>query len=378
MLIPYAHYKDYLNTDGESGDPFSLLGTVSIVVFNQLRVAYGGIDYCTVNVYSRFRNSNFQMLRPPVIPGNVPVVTTDFVKHGGVMSVSKNVTGVIDDVTDAVDRVGAVAEYALDAPNVGVNYTPVFERAAPMMNHSTNVHYLNVMDFHPGQSSLADEKDVASSVAECALKYLLTKPSYLNTFAIKVSDLEGQVYMVMPLTPTMKLFNAPMTSMVDESLMGYIAAPFKFWRGGFKLVIEVIATSIHTARLVVATHYGGASSTVNMENILAQNAEVLEIGAGQNTFEVIVPWRAPTQWLEVPGGPPDQVNPFEVTSSARYSMGEVSIRLLTRLQSMPSVTDEIDCNVYVSMLDDAEVAYIGMNTADLTPVFVPNQDIVPP
>lgn len=374
MLIPYAHYKNYLNTDGAAGDPFSLLGTVSVGVFNKLRVASGGVDYCTVNIYSRFRNSNFQMLRPPPIDGNA---TPQFIKHGAAMSMAKNVSGVVDDVTDAVSRVGAVAEYALDAPNIGVNYTPVFNRAAPMLNHSTNVHYMNVMDMHPGQRSLADGKDVASDVPECSLKYLLTKPSYLNTFSIKDSDIEGEVYMVIPLTPTMKLFNAPLNSLVDETLMGYVSAPFKYWRGGFKFIVEVVATSVHTARLVVATHYGGASSSVSMDNILAQNAEVLEVGAGQNTFEVIVPWRVPTQWLEVPGGPAEAVNPFEVTSAARYSMGEISIRLLTRLQTMPSVSSEIDCNVYVSMLDDAELAYLGMNTADLTPVLVPNQKIIP-
>jgi len=44
---------------------------------------------------------------------------------------------------------------------------------------------------------------------------------------------------------------------------------------------------------------------------------------------------------------------------------------------MPSVSPEIDCNVYVSMLDDAQLAYIGMNTADLTPVFTANQKLVP-
>ncbi|APG78552.1 hypothetical protein [Wenzhou picorna-like virus 45] len=375
MMIPYAHYKNYLNTDGEAGDPFSLLGTVSVVVFNKLRVAAGGTDYCTVNVYSRFRNSNFQMLRPPPIDGNVPVHS--FIMHGAAMSMAKNVSGVVDDVTDAVSRVGAVAEYALDAPNVGVNYTPVFNRAAPMLNHSTNVHYLNVMDMHPGQQSLADVRDVASSIPECTLSYLLTKPTFLNTFSIKDSDIEGEVYMVLPMTPTMKLFNAPLSSLVDETLMGYVAAPFKYWRGGFKLNIEVVATSVHTARLVVATHYGGASSSVSMDNIMAQNAEILEIGAGQNTFEVILPWRAPTQWLETPAGPPVPTNPFEVSSSARYSMGEVSIRLLTRLQTMPSVSPEIDCNVYVSMTDDAELSYIGMNTADLVPVFVPNSQIIP-
>lgn len=371
MLIPYAHYKNYLNTDGEAGDPFSLLGTVSIVVFNKLRVGPSGVDYCTVNVYTRFRNSEFQMLRPPPLDGNV----SNFIRHGG--TISKNVRGVVDDVTDAVDRVGQIADYALDAPNVGVNYLPVFNRSAPMMNHSTNIHYLNVMDLHPGQKSLPDSKDVSSDIPECSLKYLLTKPSYLNTFTIRDGHLEGEVYMVCPLTPTMKLFNAPINSLVDETLMGYVAAPFKFWRGGFKFTIEVIATSVHTARLVVATHYGGASSSVSMDNILAQNAEVLEIGAGQNTFEVIVPWRVPTQWLEVPCGPPDNVNPFEVTSSARYTMGEVSIRLLTRLQTMQSVSPDIDCNVYVSMLDDAELAYVGMNSADLIPVMLPNQKIVP-
>jgi len=372
MLIPYAHYKNYLNTDGETGDPFALLGTVSIVVFNKLRVAAGSVNYCTVNVYSRFRNSDFQMLRPPPAEGYV-----SFIRHGATMSIAKNVSGVLNDVTDAVSRVGAVAEYGLDAPNVGANYTPVFQRAAPMLNHSTNVHYMNVMDMHPGQQSLVDAKDVASTIPECTLSYLLKKQSFLNSFTIKESDIEGEVYMVLPLTPTMKLFNAPLNSMVDETLMGYIAAPFKFWRGGFKIIIEVIATSVHTLRLVVATHYGGASSTVGMENILAQNAEVLEVGAGQNTFEVVIPWRAPTQWLEVPAGPPEPSNPFEVTSSARFSMGEVSIRLLTRLQTMPSVSPEIDCNVYVSMLDDAQLAYIGMNTADLTPVFTANQKLVP-
>jgi hypothetical protein len=375
MLIPYAHYKNYLNTDGEAGDPFSLLGTVSIVVFNKLMVAVGGTDFCTVNVYSRFRNSDFQMLRPPPADGNVDV--HGFIKHGAAMSMAKNVSGVVDDVTDAVSRVGAVAEYALDAPNVGVNYTPVFKRAAPMLNHSTNLQFCNVMDMHPGQKSLVDSQDVASSIPECTLKYLLTKPSYVNTFRIKDSDIVGEVYMVAPLTPTMKLFNAPGISMVDETLMGYVSAPFKYWRGGFKFVIEVIATSVHTARLVFATHYGGASSTVSMDNIMTQNAEILEIGAGRNTFEVKVPWRVPTQWLEVPAGPAEPVNPFEVTSSARYTMGEISIRLLTRLQTMPSVSPEIDCNVYVSMLDDAELAYIGMNSADLVPVMVPNQNIIP-
>lgn len=375
ILIPYAHYKNYLNTDGQAGDPFSLLGTVSIVVFNKLRVAPGGVDYCTVNVYSRFRNSNFQMLRPPPIDGDSAL--HPFIKHGAVMSMASNVSAVVDDVTDAVAKVGPVAAYALDAPNIGANYMPVFKRAAPMMNHSTNIHYMNVMDLHPGQQSLADEKDVASSVPECSLKYLLSKPSFVNTFSIKDSDIEGEVYMVAPLTPTMKLFNAPRASMVDETLMGYIAAPFKYWRGGFKFIIEVVATSVHTARLVVATHYGGAASSVDMDNIMAQNAEILEVGAGQNTFEVLVPWRVPTQWLEVPAGPPEPTNPFEVTSSSRYSMGEISIRLLTRLQTMPSVSPEIDCNIYVSMLDDAELAYIGMNSTDLVPVLVPNQKIIP-
>jgi hypothetical protein len=287
--VPYAHYKNYLNTDGQAGDPFGLLGTISVVVFNKLRVGQGAVDTkCTVNIYTRFPSSQFQMLRPPPTSGNV-----GFVKHGGAMSVAKNVTDVIDDVTHAVGKVGAVAGYALDVPNVGVNYTPVFGRAAPMLNHSKQLQYMNVMDLNPGQNSLADQKDVASDVPECSLKYLLTKPTYLNTFTIKGSDLEGQNYMTIPLTPTIKLFNAPATSMIDETLMGYTAAPFKFWRGGFQFIIEVIATSVHTCRLVFATHYGGAASTVSMDNILAQNAEVLEVGAGRNTFRVCVPWRVP-------------------------------------------------------------------------------------
>jgi len=366
MRIPYAHYKNYLDTAGMVGDPFGLLGTLSLVVFNPLRTGVDGQDFCTVNIYSSFEDTSFQIPRAPPSNGNVFPL---FEKHGGAISgLSKNVVGVLNGVTDATNALSSLGSYALDNPNVGVNFMPVINKAAPMMNHASNLQYCNVMDLHPGVQSVGDEKDFSTTVDECSIKYMATKWCFLDTVQVKYDDAEGAILAILPLCPTMKLFNAPLNAVVDETLMGYVAAPFKFWKGGIRFRFEFIATAIHSLRVVVATHYAGTASSVDMDVILAQNASVFEVGGGVTTFEMEVPWRCATQWLEVPLGSASRFK-NDLTNDSRYTMGEVSIRLLTRLQTMPSISDQIDCNIYVAMADDVEFSYLGFGVVDLVPVF---------
>jgi len=389
MIIPYSHFKNYLETSDPGEDDFNTLGCLSLVVFNPLRLGPVGdgveaTEYCTINLYSNFPRVDFQMLRPPPITPSVPPITSvrtlktkrtegkedfQFVMQGGSLSsLGTNVSDTISDSVDMMEKVGALAALAADKPNVGMNYTPFVNRGYPMLNHSENIAYANVLGIKPGVVNTAEKKDVGVAESETTVKEMMCTMSYMNTFTVKTSDVEGTIYAVIPMCPNPKILNAPLNSDVQVTMCGYTSLMSKFWKGGLRLNVEVICTGLHTMRLVVASHYGTSSSQVDQNSIMSQNATILEVGSGQNHFSVDIPWRSNLELKEVCGGSVGMNSQTVGENQLRYTMGEVSVRLMTGLQAMQSVSPEVDVNLYWSCMEDITLEYPGFTYNDMLPV----------
>jgi len=395
FTIPYIHPYNALNTANSSDSEFETLGTLSIVVFNPLRTGVGCQETCTVNVYARLTDAELTIPRPPpsnsgfaapmyrgVTPTRRPVVSRPPVRRAfnpqsfepQMDNISKVLTGAID----AVSTVSALVPL-LDVPSDGSQPVNYLRRAAPYLNNTQNqVHYANVMDDNPGQVSMPNPSDIGTDSQETAFSHAMTLPCFINTITHKVDDLEGDVLAKIPMCPVVKTLNADADDIVQVPLCEYMALQYALWRGSLKLKVQVICTSIQTGRLAICSHYGCSSDDVAFEDIMSQNCTIMEYGNGSNSITVDIPYRSNHPWLGVPTYSMSNGGVGPAVDYLNYMMGELSIRVVTRMATMASVAQQVDINLYYCCGDDIRFAYQSSRFVDYSPVLEGNHRTLPP
>jgi hypothetical protein len=289
-----------------------------------------------------------------------------------------NLSQVLKGAIDAVDTASVLVPF-LDVPSNGAQPISVLSRAAPYMNNTQNqMHYCNVMDDDPGQSSMPVASDLGTSSQETSFRHAMTLPSFVNTFTHKVDDLEGTVLAKIPMCPVIKTLNAAPDDIVVVPLCEYFALQYAMWKGSLSLKVQVICTSIQTGRLAICSHYGCSSDDVAFEDIFSQNCVVMEFGNGKNSVTVDIPYRSNHPWLKVPTYAMSNGGVGPAVDILSYVMGEVSIRVVTRMTAMASVAQQVDVNLYWSCGADIDLAYQSSRFVDYTPTLGINHRTLAP
>jgi len=366
LVVPYCQVYEAMTKTADI--PLSLF---RLTVFNQLRTtpdATAPQQVADVSVFVSFPDAKFKVI-DPVLSNTISANfdSRGLIKvQGGVASKVTNINvdhvsgGMVDvsSMADAMESKQKGSVGGLDRPNIGVNYTPLRQMKYPDLANGKNIDYCNVLKLDPGGCAELHPREVATTVDENDMKYLTTKWTWDSTVEIANNTPVGSILAYGPLTCAPKLRAALGGDVIQPSLMEYCSIPWALWRGSLKYKFEFIVSKIHVMRVAFVTHYGGTHNESNLANSFGQYAQVFDISAEQNTFEVEVPYRAPTAWLDVPHGS----GPL-----SDQTMGEWSLRIVNPLVVTETVAQSIDMNIYLCSGDDFELKFYGGGDADVTP-----------
>lgn len=354
--IPFVHWLERLNpTDANS----TSLGTLVISVFNRLRTgdsATGTALEAKISMFASFPESKFQVVAPTKV---------DIVSQGGaISSLGNNVANVVTKTIDFADKnkdviaaVGALG--GLDRPNVGVNTQQMVIKKYPDLATACNVEQAQVLALYPDRNTELTVERVGCTEDEMSFAHLRSIKTLYGSYQWSASNVTGDVLCSGLLVPTPSAITAPLNSVYYPTMLEYTTLPFALWRGGLKYTIQIVGSKIPTGRIAFCTHIGSTALAVPFIDAMSQYAHIFDFSADQTVFEVTVPWRSNREMLRVPTG--DMPNP------ADYSMGEYSIRVVTPLQVMESISNLVEINVFISAAEDFETDYIGGNGLDFQP-----------
>jgi len=290
------------------------------------------------------------------------------VAQGGIQSkvtninVDGSVMGTLDAHSVGDAFTGGATSAPMDLPNVGLNWQPVQNRAFPIICNTTNLDFCQVLNMEADTLPLVKPVDAGTSQDEMDIRYLTSKMSFVDSFILTTTNSVGESLYVADLCPAFELFSMPYGSSFTPTLLSYISFPFSFWKGSLIYKIVAVASPIHTARLQICSHVGYEASGLSVNEAFGQYTCIFEV-RGVSEITVSFPWRSPTEWKKVNNG--------SNSDTTNYSMGQFSVRVLNPLQAMESVSTAVDLNVYYAGGSDFELAYIGNNAADLSPVGAP-------
>jgi hypothetical protein len=279
--------------------------------------------------------------------------------QGGAYSSFSNVSKVlkrsIDYAGEGIKLGGEITEL-FDYPNVGVNPPKYVRQGLPDFANIENINSAQVLDAYPNKVIEYEADYAGTPVDEMSLMVLRSKPSYLGVVNWTVGQPTGEILYRAPLSPCPGALTTPVGSSYNPTLLEYTVLPFRYWKGSLELTVQIVASKIATGRLVVVSHYGTAAPDPGLPTAMSQYADVIDLAAGNATYKINFPWRAPSDTLLVPGAAsiPTPLN----------TMGSFTLRVYTPLRTMDSTADAVEVNLYLNAGPDFSCDFLG-GEADL-------------
>jgi hypothetical protein len=347
------------------------MGEVVIASFNNLQHANGGVDPINISVMAWAENVKFAIPTRSTYQPTVSMPESGKASKGSdeheqnvISRPATNVARIAGTLSDVpvigpyakATQIGAnaIAEtakiFGLSAPNE-LNYA-IFE---PRAKHSIAVtdtkQSANKVTVDSKQELTIDPRTTGIRPDdELPIASIAGRESYLTQFVWTLDDESGFL-----------LWN----SRVDPGLKGrdgsewhfpacaVAALPFQYWRGTLRFRFQVVASEYHKGRLRIAydPRIGGLSSEYNthyttIHDIAESKDFTVDIGWGQD-----VPYRESLGWYSG-----NEYGLVPLTTNIRQGNGVLSVHVLNKL-SVPSASrSSVQINVFISALDDFEVA----------------------
>jgi hypothetical protein len=185
---------------------------------------------------------------------------------------------------------------------------------------------------------------------ELPIASIAGRESYLTTFNWSLTAPDGDHLWNSRVDPGLKGRNG------DEwhfPACAFAALPFQFWRGTMRFRFQIVASEYHKGRLRICydPQLGGSSSEYNTHyttiHDIAENKDfTVDVGWGQS-----VPYKTPLAWYS-----DVQYGPSPLITNIVNGNGVLSVYVLNKLASPSADVSDIQVNVFISMLDDFEVA----------------------
>jgi len=272
-----------------------------------------------------------------------------------------NSAGATVDNADGHDSFEGKAEATVtpaDTPNLGLNAPPVQSRVYPYQCNTQNVNYGVRLDLTSTVPQIS-AKNTGTTQDEMSLRQIFSTYSYAGQFTVNTSNVLGQTVFTGDICPCSEFFYAGDGTDLVPSLFSYFALPFSFWRGSIKIKIVVMASPGHTGRLQIRSHVGYEAGDLTLAEATGQEMCVINL-EGYSEIEVVFPWASDTPWKKVCNGSYSNGNP--------YSMGQWSVGIMSALQAPETVSQAIDCVVFIAGGEDFECEHLATNGADTFPL----------
>jgi len=371
LYIPYRHVKPYMRTKnvfkGTTYEQKALaLGRLVVAVLVPLGVGStaSSPQECSGVIFCRYLKSNFTgmfngaIAKPEMSFGNI----------------LKNTVGVVDKI---------IGDLNCDNPPLTAparNFVPINSHN---WSHGTRTgEVINTLRLTGGPIGVGRSADIGYSdtaISQIVPVYGLLKPIKWS-YSDKKQNIYGKLIWGMGAHPQCDKERMYATSSTEGALtrynippVGVISSLFCYWRGSLNFKFEVVATSKHTGRILVA-YVPGVEKYNDITLEQARSSPYVEFSLSDTTSSFVfnVPYVAETFWWPRKYGGPQRAADFVAPSS-------VVMFVLNPLVPMESVAQYVTILPYVAAGPDFEVSIpaqpaigLGLNAKNA----VPSQDII--
>lgn len=210
----------------------------------------------------------------------------------GVTNMSKKYTGDLIDATRELFR----SYTGLHNPNIRTVDKKIYKVSRNNFADVEGETYIESM--YPFCSSrLTDKLYFKTSVDEMDINFMLSKPYYIGTFRISVSDPVGTLCFARPITPLME--NGPtLTTMLSK-----FALMSSYWSGDLELIIQSSMTNLQYCKLLVSKDYSrqtlAMTSFLSFNDVVSLQADQIEFSGGGTCHSVVLPFQSDFRQLPI-------------------------------------------------------------------------------
>jgi len=358
LEIPFVWNKGWIDLNAKD-----VLGSIHLRVFNQLFAATGTSTAATINIYMSLEGAEFRIPRPLK-----PVETTEPPKRKGIVHIygekQSALLGTVNEVTKFLEpfapAVDTMLDLFLDKKQISAGPYPIIQKKQGYLTHQKNEEYVDRFTLNPNTNQMTDQEHYNSDVSVLKMDYFLKeKWNIIDTFKYSNVTNTGTILASYNVGPLGWKFDPAITK--TTTTIDYLAPRFQYWRGSYKMMVQVIAAPLHEGRILVvfrpavdesvAASYGEAQS---------QYLATFQIKGGQNCFAVRLPYLSQTPYNIVYSG-----ETLEVDNFNEYFNGSVQIIAGTTLKVTNNLVNSVDVNVFIAGGDDFELHTPTFNNSNL-------------
>jgi hypothetical protein len=338
MDIAFNSVQGYLDiTDTSPASINNTLGYVYVVVFNQLALSTGTPDNVAISIFSQFTDNEFKVPRRTAVSR---ILSTRTQSNSRVLNGFMQALQPDNIVGDVIDLAAGI--FGMDNPiDPGIEKTTKLI-TTQRMNFGEGIEFIDKLTVQPAKTSEVTSDTFATTQDEMDFDVIKKKYSYLGSFNMTTGNVSGDILASFPMNPCPNFVNY---NPLQVPLIQYLSLPYCFWKGSLTYKIQVVSTSMQTAKIFVSLNYGefAPSSPGILVSTSSQYGEAFEINQGSNTYEFTAPYVSITPEIYVPT--------TNVVSSVN-SLGMINISVLNNLVSPNNSPTTITFNIFIAGGDD--------------------------
>jgi len=372
MKFPYVNYAPLIRLYNQStsvigsgtgfGD-INSMGQVVIASLNQLQAVSAGASSVSVMVYVWATEvelsgpTNTQMTivtesRDERISGPIEKLSSAMVGISNAASVIPTIAPLAkasSAVFQGIQRASSL--YGMSDPTL--NTAPMRVKNEPFQNAVNVIGYDtgHRLTMDPKQEISVDPRKVAVEEDEMAIASFAARKGLISQVEWHHTDVQDTAFWEVAVNPiTHEAVEVDTTSFVQPSPLGYVAAPFFYWRGDVDYTLQLVMSQFHRAKLGIGFTPDVSQYSLNATNIFIDGINAITVDIQeQQEITIRVEWMQGRAWLRVNT---DTLAYYSIplivnnTQLFDYANGVLCLFPITRVQS-PDDSD-VTINIYNS------------------------------
>jgi hypothetical protein len=366
--LPFVHMNTYFNTAASTRN-WQTLGRLMLVVFNKLRAADSSSQSIGVTAWISFDNCELHQpcyAHVPALPGIVTPKAPILAESGVEGLVKSLVPTLTDMVAPELSTLGNVlgGSSDQDKPTDPVEIQRWVPNIVTGIAQGDGIDRSSRLCLVAGSYTIPDADLISTTNDDMNLLELCKIPVRLDLFDWKNSQASGTRLAHIPICPN--LFTGystsdkvkPSVEVITPTMLAYISRYFKFWRGSLRYKIQIIASQMHTGRLMIS--YGAGINLTDAQSFNKAsylNTYTIDLQE-KHEVEFVVPFLCERPWLRC-----DRFRKYDETGAQEKelwnweNLGYLDVYILNRLSNPDSVSSAVAINVFISAGDDFELAF---------------------
>lgn len=243
----------------------------------------------------------------------------------------------------------------LDKPAVAAAPEFVIAKNHGFMNFADGPEPIDKFSLHSARQQLTDPEHFGNAENEADFASLFARPNLFGKFIWKTGHVVGDLLTQIDVHPTFEMHDLSITR---PSIMCYVAAKFKYWRGGLTFIFEVVGTNFHEGRLDITYHPNTLTVPSNYDTRVSQYTLSCAVKNTENRFAVTAPYLSEEPFRLVHTGQAmSEPSATEAPPACtEFENGVLGISVGAPLRVPDGVPQEVEVLMYVLPAMDFELA----------------------